>query len=176
LITRIISTLLLLYALGYALFVVSLPGPADDRHTDAIIILTGSAGRMERGLDLLERGKAERMLVSGVDRSVRRGELAARYPKYKALFDCCIDLGREAIDTRSNASEVANWLKRRGISSARLVTTDWHMRRAQFEIAQQVEGDVEFVPDAVQSNPRFRHLFVEYNKYLLRRAAVVVGI
>jgi hypothetical protein len=30
--------------------------------------------------------------------------------------------------------------------------------------------------DAVESNPSFRQLFMEYNKYLLRRAAVLVGI
>ena len=30
--------------------------------------------------------------------------------------------------------------------------------------------------DAVESNPSFRQLFTEYNKYLLRRAAVFLGI
>ena len=32
------------------------------------------------------------------------------------------------------------------------------------------------IGDAVQSSPNFRYLFLEYNKYLLRRAAVIVGI
>ena len=175
-IKRAVSFLLLLYALGFALFSVLLPGPADDRRTDAIVVLTGGPKRIERGLDLLVRGKAERMLVSGVDRSVRPGELAARYKADQALFDCCIDLGRQAVDTRSNASEVAGWLKRQKFKTVRLVTTDWHMPRARFEIARQVGGDVEILGDAVESSPRFRYLYLEYNKYLLRQAAVIVGI
>jgi uncharacterized SAM-binding protein YcdF (DUF218 family) len=175
-IARFLAFLLLAYLLGYALFVVALPGPADDRRTDGIVVLTGSGGRIERGLDLLQRGRAARMLVSGVDRSVRQRELAVQHPGREALFACCIDLGRQAIDTRSNASEVANWLKRRKFRTVRLVTTDWHMPRARFELSRQVGEDVDLIGDAVPSNPRFRHLFVEYHKYLLRRAAVVVGI
>jgi uncharacterized SAM-binding protein YcdF (DUF218 family) len=175
-IARILAFLLLLYLLGYALFAVMLPRPADDRQTDAIVVLTGGAKRFERGLDLLQRRRAQRMLVSGVARSVRPQELAAFYRADEALFDCCIDLGREAVDTRSNALEVANWVRRRKFRTVRLVTTDWHMPRARFELAQQLSDDVELVSDAVESNPRFSTLFKEYNKYLLRQAAVIVGI
>jgi uncharacterized SAM-binding protein YcdF (DUF218 family) len=175
-ISRLLAALVLLYMLGYALFVLLLPRPADDRRTDAIVVLTGGAGRLERGLDLLQRGRAERMLISGVDRSVRPVELAQRYGREEALFDCCVDLGREAVDTRSNAEETARWLKRKKLQSVRLVTTDWHMPRARFELARQTGDTVEIVGDAVRSSPSFSYLFTEYNKYLLRQAAVVVGI
>lgn len=175
-ISRIIAFVILVYLLGYALFAVLLPRPADDRPTDAIVVLTGGAKRIERGLDLLQRKRASRMLVSGVARTVRPVELAAEYPAYKPLFACCIDLGRESVDTRSNAEEVARWVERRKSRSVRLVTTDWHMPRARFEIARQLPEDVELFGDAVESNPRFIQLFTEYNKYLLRQAAVVIGI
>lgn len=175
-ISRALSALILIYLIGYALFVVLLPRPADDRVTDAIVVLTGGPKRIERGLDLMERKRAQRMLISGVARTVRPAELVAQYDSDKALFDCCIDLGRESVDTRSNALETARWLKKRGFTTVRLVTTDWHMPRAGFEIARQVEGDVELIGDAVSSDPSFRQLFTEYNKYLLRRAAVMVGI
>jgi uncharacterized SAM-binding protein YcdF (DUF218 family) len=175
-IRRLLAFLILLYALGYALFAVVLPREAADVQTDAIVVLTGGAKRIERGLDLLRARKAQRMLISGVARTVRPQELAAEYAIEPALLDCCIDLGREAIDTRSNADEVAAWAKRHKIRSVRLVTTDWHMLRARFELARQLPDDVEVVTDAVESNPRFRQLFTEYNKYLLRRAAVVVGL
>ena len=174
-ITRILSLLLLLYVLGYALFVVLLPQVGDERRTDAIVVLTGGAKRLERGLDLLERGKAERMLISGVERTVRPIELATRYGKDEALFDCCIDLGRESVDTRSNAEETASWIARHKFKSVRLVTTDWHMPRARFELKRETEGLVVHT-DAIQSKPSFRTLFLEYNKYLLRQAASVVGI
>lgn len=175
-IVRTLSFLGLLYLLGYALFAVALPRPAGDMSTDAIVVLTGAPGRIERGLDLLAAGKAKRLLVSGVARTVRPADLAAQYPGRDAAFLCCVDLGRESVDTRSNADEVARWVQRRHFRTVRLVTTDWHMRRARFEISRQVPDGVELVGDAVESDPVFRQLFMEYNKYLLRRAAVLVGI
>lgn len=175
-ISRALSALLLLYLLGYALFSVLLPRPADERSTDAIVVLTGGAKRIERGLELMEKGKAKRMLVSGVARTVRPEELAAQYMKDEALFRCCVDLGRESVDTRSNAEEVARWLGRHKFRSLRLVTTDWHMPRARFELSRRLGDEIEVVGDAVESNPSFAQLFTEYNKYLLRRAAVIVGI
>jgi uncharacterized SAM-binding protein YcdF (DUF218 family) len=175
-IRRAVSALLLLYILGYALFAVLLPRPADERPTDAIVVLTGGAKRIERGLELMERRKARRMLVSGVARTVRPEELAAQYSADEALFGCCIDLGRESVDTRSNAEEVARWMARNKFRTLRLVTTDWHMPRARFELSRRLGGDVEVVGDAVESNPSFMQLFTEYNKYLLRRSAVVVGL
>lgn len=175
-ITRALSALALLYLLGYAFFAVLLPRPADDGATDAIVVLTGGAKRLERGLDLLEAKRAKRMLVSGVDWSVRPEELAARYRADEALFRCCIDLGRQSVDTRSNAEEVARWMAKHKFKSLRLVTTDWHMPRARFELSRRLGGGISVVGDAVESNPSFSQLFIEYNKYLLRRSAVLVGI
>jgi uncharacterized SAM-binding protein YcdF (DUF218 family) len=175
-ISRAVASLLLLYVLGYAFFAVLLPKSGDERTTDGIVVLTGGAKRLERGLDLLEQGKAQRLLISGVDRSVRPRELAIRYGKDQDLFDCCIDLGREAVDTRSNGEETNRWLKKRKFKTIRLVTTDWHMPRAGFELARLAGDAVDVYPDAIESNPRFTTLFTEYNKYLLRRAAVIVGI
>lgn len=175
-ISRAIAFLILLYLLGYAAFVVLLPTPADGRRTDGIIVLTGGAKRIEHGIDLIRQRRAERMLISGVARTVRPSELAAQYDTDEALFECCIDLGRESVDTRSNGAETARWIERRGFDSVRLVTTDWHMPRARFELDQHLGENVEVLADPVQSDPSFRQLFTEYNKYLLRRAAVIVGI
>jgi uncharacterized SAM-binding protein YcdF (DUF218 family) len=116
------------------------------------------------------------MLISGVDRSVRPSELAAQYDAPERLFSCCITLGREAIDTRSNAIETSRWLERRHFKTVRLITTDWHMRRAALELRQAVPGSLTIVYDAVPSRPSLTMLMREYNKYLLRRAAALVGI
>lgn len=172
---RIVAFVALIYALGFALFVVSLPNAADDRRTDAIVVLTGGGGRMSRGLDLMERGRATRMLVSGVDRTVRPNELAAENDASRRLFACCIDLGKESVDTRSNAEETAKWMRKRKFATMRLVTTDWHMARARFELSRQLPEGIDILSDGVESNASFRTLFGEYNKYLLRRLAVLLG-
>lgn len=176
-ITRLAAFVTLAWALGFAWFALFLPQPLDDRHnTDAIVVLTGGAGRIDRGLELMQAGAAKRMLISGVDRAVRPRELATRYHVPEKLFDCCITLGREAVDTRSNAIETAHWLERRGYDTVRLITTDWHMRRAAYELRLALPADIILVYDAVPSRPSFSILFTEYNKYVLRRLAGLVGI
>ncbi len=172
---RVVSFVLLVWALGFAVFAVTIADPADDRRTDAIVVLTGGSGRMSRGLDLLRRGRARRMLVSGVDRVVKPNELAAENDASKRLFACCVDLGKESVDTRSNAAETAKWMRSRGFKTMRLVTTDWHMTRAKYELSRQSPADVTILPDGVESHASFRTLFAEYNKYLLRRTAVLLG-
>ena len=173
---RTVAFLGLLYVLGYAAFAVMLPKPAGDQRTDAIVVLTGGSGRLERGFDLIERGVARRMLISGVERTVRPVELAEAYEVEERLFDCCIMLGRESFDTRSNADEVARWVERRRIRSIRLVTNDLHMPRAGYELRKRVGDDLMIVRDAVPTEPDFGAIFVEYNKYLLGLIADLIGI
>ncbi len=173
---RLGSALLLGWLLGFIWFALFLPQPLGDWRTDGVVVLTGGPHRIDRGLDLLAKGQAQRMLISGVDRSVTAAALAQTYNRPRALFDCCIVLGREAADTRGNGQEVAAWVRRRGYHSIRLVTTDWHMRRARFELQQSLPADVIVVADAVPSRPRFQTLLREYNKLLLRIAGSVVGL
>jgi uncharacterized SAM-binding protein YcdF (DUF218 family) len=173
---RILVLALIAYGIGFALFAMLLPGPAGDERTDAIVVLTGGSGRLDRGFALIQRGVARRMLISGVAPTVRPQELAAAYHVDPRLFDCCIILGREAFDTRSNADEAERWLDRWHSHSIRLVTNDIHMRRARFEIEKRVGTDVTIVSDAVPTDSDTRQIFIEYNKYLLGRAADLVGI
>lgn len=177
----ILAVLVLLaagWAGGYAIFLQSLGEPLEARKTDAIVVLTGGPGRIGRGLDVLRAGDARRMLVSGVDPDVKPHELAAQFEREARLFDCCVDLGHEAVDTRSNADETAHWVRAHNYRSVRLVTTDWHMPRARMELAHALGGDVEVIGDAVRSNsgsPGSRVLLREYHKYLVRRLALWTG-
>ena len=173
-IARLLAFLAILYGLGFALFAVTLgqPAPADAPKVDAIVAITGGKGRIEQAASLLAEGKGKRLLIAGADPSVRKVDLVRRLGGKERLFDCCIDLGSESVDTRSNAEEAKRWIQRRRYKSIRLVTSDWHMRRARYEFNRALPGDVEVVPDAVRTEPNFATLFAEYNKYLLRRVSV----
>lgn len=175
-IKRLISLLFLAWVLGFAWFALFPPTPAPPQKTDAIVVLTGGPGRIDRALERLEAGDAKRLLISGVAREVKPRELAAEYKRPMKLFDCCIALGFEAEDTRSNATEVAAWVARRNYKSVRLVTTDWHMRRAQYELGRALGDKVTIVPDAVRSQPNFTTLFREYHKYLAGLAGGLLGL
>jgi uncharacterized SAM-binding protein YcdF (DUF218 family) len=176
-IARFLSFLLLLYLLGFILFGVTLGRPAKDGvTTDAIVVITGGPGRIEHAMDVLAQGKAKRMLVSGTDPSVTKKDLAEVLGGRTRLMRCCVDLGSESVDTRSNAEEAQRWLARRKYKSVRLITSDWHMRRAGYEFRRVLGDKYKLEKDAVRTEPGFKILFAEYNKYLLRKLSVWIDV
>ena len=177
-ILRLIGVLAVMWGGGFGLFLATMPGPAPvaGAKTDAIVVLTGSSGRITRGLALLQDHAAKRMLISGVAPQVRPSELAHEYDVSARLFTCCIDLGHEAVDTRSNADETADWVREHGYRSVRLVTSDWHLPRARMELAAALGPGVVVLGDGVPGSPRLGVLVNEYNKLLLRRVALWLGI
>ncbi len=176
-ILRFLSFILLIWMIGFAWFAIDLPRTADkDVVTDSVVVLTGGPKRIDRALEVLIGKKAGRLLVSGVDRDVKPAELAAEYDTPDELFECCVDLGFQAVDTRSNALETARWVARREDKSVRLVTSDWHMRRARLELERAMPPQVKIVSDAVSTAPALGTLFKEYNKYLMRRLAAMAGV
>jgi uncharacterized SAM-binding protein YcdF (DUF218 family) len=170
-IRRALSVMFLAWAIGFLWFVVALPKPADGATTDAVIVPTGGAGRIARGLEVLDKGLAEKLLVSGVDPEVKPGEFAAEFGVSPEEMACCVTLGFAAVDTRSNAAETAKWVAQNEVRSLRLVTTDWHMRRAAGELDRTLPDHVTVVRDAVPSQPQLATLFLEYHKLLASRAA-----
>jgi len=176
-IVRFLSLLLLGWCFGFVAFTLSLPGPLEGNTTDAIVVPTGGPGRIDRGLAMLQAHQARRMLVTGVGPGVRPRDLAHTYRVPRALFACCIDLGAEAVDTRSNAEETARWVRAHDYRIIRLVTSDWHLPRARMELAAVLGGHVVVLGDGVPGTaPRLGTLVNEYNKLLLRRVALWLGI
>ncbi len=178
---RFISAVILFWLIGFLAFVVTLPNPAaiegsDAVQTDVVIVPTGGAGRIARGLNVLDAGAARALLVSGVDREVKPAEFAAQFEVDEARMECCVTLGFAAVDTRSNAAEIAQWVRENNVKSLRLVTTDWHMLRAAGELERALPDDVAVVRDAVASQPSVSSLFLEYHKLLASWAASVVDL
>jgi uncharacterized SAM-binding protein YcdF (DUF218 family) len=176
-IVRFGSLLAVLYVLGFVLFSVTLAKPADRAvTTDSIVAITGGGGRIEHGVELLGERRGKRLLIAGADPAVTKADLVQRLGGRRRLVDCCVDLGSESVDTRSNAEEARRWLERRGYRSLRLITSDWHMRRASYEFRRALGSEIEIVEDAVVGEPRFATLFGEYNKYVLRRLSAWLGL
>lgn len=168
---RLLSVVVLVWAIGFLWFVVALPQPAQDRAvTDAVIVPTGGPGRIDRGLAVLKSQQASKMLVSGVDPEVRPNEFAAEFGVSARDMACCVTLGFAAVDTRSNAAETAKWVAQNEVGSLRLVTTDWHMRRAAGELDRALPARVTVIRDAVPSQPDLGTLFLEYHKLIASRA------
>ena len=174
---RAFALFLLLYVMLFALFGVTLGSPAPPAATtDAIVVITGGSGRIEEGIKRLGQRRAKRLLIAGADPSVTKADLARRLGGKRGLLACCVDLGSESVDTRSNAEEAKRWLDAHGYRSLTLVTSDWHMRRARYEFGSLLGRGYEITPDAVRTEPNLMTLFGEYNKYLLRRMAVWLDV
>jgi len=172
-IRRFFAGALIVWALGFVWFAIDLPGPArggaEGVRTDAVVVPTGGAGRIERGLQIMATGRSGHMLVSGVDPEVKPREFAVQFKVPMKAMECCITLGYEAVDTRGNAAEIAKWIAESDYRSVRLVTTDWHMRRASGELRHVLPDSISVVEDAAPSEPSLQTLFLEYHKLLASR-------
>jgi len=176
----IIAIAVLIWLVGLFVFaqrVRDLTPAEDPARADAIVALTGpSSERVNAAVRLLEQGKGRRVLISGVNREVRRRELRELVPGSSRLFNCCVDLGFEAEDTVGNAQEIAAWARSKGYDSLIVVTSDYHMPRSLVEIRGQLPG-VTLTPYAVSTpsldNDQWwraavtaRRMTLEYMKYL----------
>ncbi|MDF1608054.1 YdcF family protein [Hoeflea sp. YIM 152468] len=146
---------------------------------DAIVALTGGYQRIDQALALLEQGVGQRLLISGVNPSTTGAALRRATGTKPATFDCCVDIGYEALDTIGNANETAGWIRQRGYSRILVVTNNYHMPRSLLELSQ-ASPDVTFLAypvthadlktDTWITDPvALRTLFVEYAKYSIAR-------
>lgn len=176
-IVRIVAALALLWGIGLLWFLFSRPGPAPlTTATDGVVVLTGGPARIGRGVAVLASGAAHRMLVSGVNPEVTTSEFEAVTSLPTMLRRCCVELGQQATTTRGNAMEVADWVQRHRLRSIRLVTADYHMRRAQAEVSAALPAGVTLLLDAVPAPLPGLALIMEYNKLLAARALLLTGV
>ncbi|HEY3800716.1 MAG TPA: YdcF family protein [Caulobacteraceae bacterium] len=154
----------------------STPAP-DPPSADGVVALTGGSDqRLAAALQLLQAGKAKRMLISGVNSEVTRAQLQLVMGAAKPTFDCCVDLGFTAENTVGNARETAGWARQHGFKTLILVTADYHMPRARLELASAMpEATIYPYPVATtelragswwKTPQSAERLTLEYAKYL----------
>ncbi|MHA7872549.1 MAG: YdcF family protein [Hyphococcus sp.] len=172
----------LLWGVGLAVFIGTLPTPATapPPKTDGVAVYTGGGGaRIAAGMELFANGAGKRLLISGVHPDTSRNRLAELWTGSKDLFDCCVDLGHEALSTEGNATEVFDWVEKNRYQTVIVVTSDYHMPRALAATRAKMPG-VTLHPYAVSSGyldaegrpvsqTAWRKLAGEYTKFLLAR-------
>lgn len=179
----VVATLVLSFA-SFFQFAHRVATTQTPRHpvADGIVVLTGGQNRIEKAVQLLQATKAKRLLISGVYPHTTRRAIVARTSSNLPLFNCCVDLGRKALDTIGNASEAAAWVKKHGYSSLLLVTSAYHMPRALLEL-EAAMPDTKVIPypvfaDDLMLDTWYRRpetiqlLLREYVKYTLARIRI----
>lgn len=163
----------------FVLEVARLENPATLEAADGIVVLTGDNQRIATALELLETGKGERLLISGVYRGTTADAIRSAVAGSSELFDCCVDIDKAALDTVGNAEETAAWARANGFVSLIVVTSDYHMPRSLIELRRKAK-DVELRPYLVKtgatdgdgpfSDPEtLRRLVPEFAKYIAAR-------
>lgn len=115
--------------------------------TNAIVVLTGGSRRLGEGLELLSRGLAEKLFVSGVYRGVDVHKLLQIVMRNPRELETRIGIGN-ATNTAENALETMVWMRAREYRSLRLVTAAYHMPRSLLEFRHAMPA-VTLVPHPV---------------------------
>ncbi|MGH6735168.1 MAG: YdcF family protein [Methyloceanibacter sp.] len=118
---------------------------------DGIAVLTGGVSRIDEAMKLLTKGKAKRVLITGVNRTTTTEELKQLASQGGQYFACCVDIDKEARNTIDNATETSEWVAAHGYRSIIVVTSNYHMPRALAELARVLPG-VELIPYPVVDN------------------------
>lgn len=177
-ISILVFILFAIFTTGFVYFgekVDRLMAPNPLPQADAIIVLTGGRARIESGIFLLNQKRAHNLLISGVNPAADSGTLARANHTDPKLFECCIELGREALNTKGNGSESADWVKKHNFKKIYVVTNDYHMPRSLY-IMQQAMPNVELIPYPIRVESQnddwlsvinhLRVLGIEYLKYI----------
>lgn len=153
-------------------------------NADAIVVLTGGHARVSEAVRLLEEGRANRLLISGVHPGTTREQLAVVTASNMPLKKASVDLDRVALNTAGNAAETASWVRKNGFTSLLVVTSAYHLPRAEAELSGALPN-VDLIAYPVFSKDlkldtwyrepgTIRLLMREYVKYILARLRITV--
>lgn len=104
-------------------------GPSAGK-ADAIVVLTGGLNRADEGLRLLREGRARVLILSGVHADADAGSIFLN--RLTGDERARIILEKVSSSTYENAVEVRRLVRERGYSSIILLTSVYHMKRAEY--------------------------------------------
>ena len=103
----------------------------DRSFNTGVIVLTGGKMRIEKGMEIMQKGYADKMFISGV---FMPSEIEMKFKIEKTkkdLLECCISFGEEAKNTIENAGEADQWLRKNPeITKVILITSYYHLPRS----------------------------------------------
>ena len=101
---------------------------------NGIVVITGGQARIQKGLEMLSGGKANKMLISGVGQGISKQllrESLSLSDEQALFFDCCVEIEFTAIDTNGNARATIQWMQKHNLKDVLLVSANYHLPRAE---------------------------------------------
>jgi uncharacterized SAM-binding protein YcdF (DUF218 family) len=140
-----------------------------DVQTDAIVVLAGGRGRIEEGIKLYQAGQGHMLFLIGVDPTVKKREL------YHGDRPENVYLEKVSRNTLENAIYARDLIMKQQVSSIKLITSRYHMKRATLIFRNALAKDIAIYPHPVDSRNlkeewwshggSFKLLFSEFYKY-----------
>ena len=141
--------------------IILLGGFSNYRTEQQRIVFTGSADRLLQALDLYKKGKADRFIFTGGSASIivrekKEGEYLGEYIQAMGIPQDSLLIEWNSRNTHENAVETQGLLKEAGIEKGKflLVTSGFHMKRAEGCFKKVGVNVVPYVTDPLQSNVR----------------------
>ena len=144
-----------------------------DVQTDAIVVLTGGRGRVEEGVKLYKAGEGRMLFLIGVDPLVQKREL------YTGKGAENVILEKASRNTLENALYARDLITGHKVTSIKLITSRYHMKRATLIFRNALAKDIAIYPHPVDSKNlkeewwshggSFKLLFSEFYKYCMFR-------
>ena len=166
----VIGLVFVLLGMGLAAFTgyVLLVSEKKPVSADAIVVVTGGAGRLDRAVALLDEGLGKKLFISGVHPNYTNRTLLNQYKLTSEQINCCVELDSLALNTAANATQTALWAKKHGFDSLIIVTSAYHMPRTMLEM-QRAAPQIRFEGHVVANHAKrtFIERLLDFNNMRL---------
>ena len=117
---------------------------AESSQVDAIVVLAGGKGRIEEGVRLYRNHTGRWLLLVGVDPVVRKRDL---YKADRSGRDADnVVLENTSQNTLENAIYAKDMILARKVSSIILITSRYHIRRAELLFKSMLPSEIKIIP------------------------------
>ena len=151
-----------------------------NNQTDGIAVLTGGKGRINLGLELFNKNRNLKLIISGVDKKVSNKSIIPNNLKNK--FNITID--RVSESTYENAKIINEWTSKYKLQNVTIITSYYHMPRSMMLI-QSLTPTINFyaypvekkISNIISSRENILYYFFiteEYIKYLLSHFIILI--
>lgn len=113
--------------------------------SDAIVVLTGGANRIQTAFSLMDKNLGDRLLITGVNWRTSKSAIFSALNRDIKNSKITVDLDHLALDTIGNANETAHWAKKHDYKKLIIITSSFHISRSllEFELAMP---NIELIP------------------------------
>ena len=148
--------------------------------TDGIAVLTGGKGRINLGLELFNKNRNLKLIISGVDKKVSDKSIIPNNLKGKSS----ITIDKVSESTYQNAKTINKWSSKYKLQNVTIITSYYHMPRSMmliqsltptknfyaYPVEKKISNKISFKENILY----YFFLIEEYIKYLLSHLILLI--